>query len=137
MLTAGVSVEARNNEHGETALMLAVQFGRDAFVALLLDAGADVNTTDATGRTPLMFAQPKYIGALLAAGAQINAQDDDGETALMKAAGSADIDKVKVLLENGADRVITDYDGQSAWDRANDLGIRVLMDLLAPRHRGG
>ena len=47
----------------------------------------------------------------------------------MKAASAADIDKVKALLEQGANRTITDHDGRSAWDHANASGFKVLTDL--------
>ena len=54
---------------GQTALMLASSRGREDVVAMLLEAGADVN-----------------------------AQDDDGSTALMCAAEHGCIDVVKMLL---------------------------------------
>ncbi len=124
--------EARDDEHGETALMFAVKFGRDEITSLLLEAGADVNAVDSTGCTPLMYAKAKFVPMLLATGARIDTQDDNGETALMKAVGVADVDKVEALLAGGADKNLCDYEGKSAWNRANDLNIAVLKNLTQP-----
>ena len=55
-------------------------------IKVLLDAGADPNTADSTGTTPLMLAaarfEPTTVKHLLAAGADVNALDHEGRTAM-------------------------------------------------------
>ena len=69
--TAAIDANAANPE-GETALMSVARTGNVAAAKLLLDAGADVNATEAWGgQSALMWAaaqlQPEMISVLLAA----------------------------------------------------------------------
>jgi ankyrin repeat protein len=76
------------------------------FVKVLIEAGADVNTADAEGRTPLMLASGWYdawvIRSLLAAGASINAKDRKGQTALMYAFQNIGPTDVSLFTRAGA-----------------------------------
>ncbi len=92
LLAEGAIPDARDPEHGETALMLCRS--EDA-ARLLLDAGADVNARDGTGRTPFMATG---LSLLLDRGADINASDVEGTTALIRVVQSADLDLVQYLL---------------------------------------
>jgi ankyrin repeat protein len=70
---------------------VAAQNGNAAMLARLLDAKADVNTTDAAGDTLLMAAvraeSPDAVRLLLERGAKVNAADPDvAQTALSWAA---------------------------------------------------
>jgi ankyrin repeat protein len=65
------------NQHRRTALHHAAAKGRLGMVQLLLELGADPNTTDATGATALTTASqenvdPAVVAALLAAGAKLD-----------------------------------------------------------------
>jgi hypothetical protein len=65
------------NQHRGTALHHAAAKGRLRMVQLLLELGADPNTTDATGATVLTTASqenadPTVVAALLAAGAKLD-----------------------------------------------------------------
>ena len=100
-------------------------------VQLLLEHGADPNTQDKDGITPLMHCVSHYNSAsndgniilamkfLIEAGADVNARDNDGTTALMYAARVSDefqINVIKSLLSNGADPSIRNNEGNSALD---------------------
>jgi ankyrin repeat protein len=80
----------------------------------LIQKGADPDTKDNSGRTPLIrAAKMGYSGVnpfdcgfliwLIGKGANINAADDNGYTALMFATSNGHAKEVKILLENGAD----------------------------------
>ena len=74
---------------------------------MLLDAGADPNTTSADGETVLMTAartgRVEAARALLVRGANVNAAETwMGETALMWAAAEGHAAMVKLLAEAGA-----------------------------------
>jgi ankyrin repeat protein len=76
-------------------------------VKLLLEAGADANTTMKGGETVLMLAarsgNAEAVKALLARGAKHDARERHGQTALMWAAAEGNTAVVRALMEAGAD----------------------------------
>ena len=56
LLANGIDVHMVNGERGQTPLHVAASGGRNAIVTALLEAGANVNTQDTRGRTPLHWA---------------------------------------------------------------------------------
>jgi len=85
---------------GTTLLHHAMLNGGDLTLAsMLLDKGADVNATDATGRTPLhtvctdntVSLEPDLVALLASNGADMNALDHAGESPLVLMALKRDV----------------------------------------------
>ena len=95
------------DEKGRTPLQLAARNGCLESVALLVAAGADVNTTDEKLQTPLQMAA--YYGflevatLLLAKGASVSAANRWQIGPLHLAANFGHTEMVELLLQNGAD----------------------------------
>ena len=107
----------------------------DIFKALI-QAGADLETRDLQGRTPLhhAVAAPRQSVAilLLEAGADPNARDLQGRTALMMAARFSGIRELATrLIHLGAHIDEQDDQGRTALHAALDHGIFAAHDLLA------
>ena len=87
LLAAGADVNARSdNDFSVLPIHSAVAGGHDEVVAVLVDAGADVNARQRHGWTPLHGAAQNgtlaSVETLLAAGADGAARNDDGVDAL-------------------------------------------------------
>lgn len=91
-------------------------------VRYLYYRGADVNTPDKTGKTPLHYAaalnNAQCVEELLQCGANPNAADDTGKTPLMYAVRVADFNMMRSLLYSGANPYATDNEGKSMADYA-------------------
>jgi len=116
---------------GSTLLMLTVRNQQFKPFNILLNHGADVNIHNSfDGSTALIescefsFYDIKFTKTLLDFGANVNdVQTDIGnqglyKTALMKAAGTGNLDLVKLLIENGAELNFQNKFGQSALNES-------------------
>ena len=142
-LDAGANINARDEEHGATALCHAAWYGHSDAVRFLVDAGADVNAKDHCGRvaligtvvvantTVLMYAavngHTSAVQALVDAGADVNTKNVLGFTPLMLAVRSGNADAVKALLKAGAD-VKAEYGAALRW--ASEAGHTEIVELL-------
>ena len=154
LLHAGADVNA-TTEDGITILMAAVvntdencenviEYARglyvkeyhrhDKCVELILQAGADMNAKDKTGRTALMAAianGPLCPDILIKAGADVNTVDSSGNTALIYAAEEVQNECIDLLIHAGADVNITCNSGFTALHHlagANSLhGVKQIL----------
>ena len=129
-------------EHGDVwrgaedwkAINFAATWQGDEAIRLLCAHGADPDTRDSDGRTPLMRACRKghtpSVQALLDAGADPNLVDADGLIALMYAAQKTKVDNVQLLLDRGADPSVRDKLGRSALDVAQEAGRTKVVKAL-------
>jgi len=98
-----INLEARN-DYGETALIDTVS---DSITEILINAGANVNAQDKSGRTALMVAaESNHVDRLKvlvkAKGIRLDQRDKKGETALMKARAKKLENSIRVLVSAGA-----------------------------------
>lgn len=124
----------------ESAVHRAARAGTASDLLELLESGADPDSQDDDGWTPLHWAAGMEGDAprtrvLLDAGANPNAVSDGGFTPLMAAAQTGDLARVRMLLEAGAEPNAVDKDGRSAlhlaaW-RAGEEMIRLLLQAGA------
>ena len=107
------------NMADETALMLAANANDLASANLLIEAGASVNRPN---WTPLHYAASKghtaMMRLLIENDAYVDAESPNGTTPLMMAAYYASPNAVKLMLEEGADPLLKNQDGQTALDMA-------------------
>ena len=100
--------------------------GDAAAVSALLDAGADPNTFDDLGKTPLHYAAERaHVGvmrSLLERGAQVDAHDEAtaGNTPLGEVAGNCSLAVARVLVDAGADPTVPGWMQLTALDRSRD-----------------
>nr|7B6W_AAA Chain AAA, Alpha-1B adrenergic receptor,alpha1B adrenergic receptor,Alpha-1B adrenergic receptor,alpha1B adrenergic receptor,Alpha-1B adrenergic receptor,alpha1B adrenergic receptor,Alpha-1B adrenergic receptor,alpha1B adrenergic receptor [Homo sapiens] len=115
-------------------LLEAARKGQDDEVRILLANGADVNTADETGFTPLhLAAWEGHLGiveVLLKNGADVNANDERGHTPLHLAAYTGHLEIVEVLLKNGAGVNATDVIGTAPLHLAAMWGHLEIVEVL-------
>ncbi|KAJ6051209.1 hypothetical protein N7499_010572 [Penicillium canescens] len=106
-----------HNEDGTPKHQVSERRSGEEVARILLEQGADPDSTDKAGRTPLSWAAQKgnepMIQLLLENGADPNLGDNDGRTPLAWAAEREREETVKILLENGANLNSMDNYGQT------------------------
>lgn len=134
LIKDGVNPNEQNNL-GNTPLYIACYRGNKEIVDLLLGADKiDVNKPNNSGKTPLMIAVLKkhlnIITKLLTLkDIKINEQDNEGFTALHYAAMSGNPEIIKILINKGADKFITNKDGSVAFKYARNFETKRLLAL--------
>ncbi len=92
-------------KRGVTALATVAPFGETEILMRLLEKGADINTRDDKGYSPLMlaahsdFLNTETVRILLDKGADVNVRGNDGETALSLAQKRGNTTVVQLLLK--------------------------------------
>ena len=122
LLARGATVDAKDQTHGQTAVMWAAAEGHAPVVEMLIELGADFNARLASGMTPLLFAvregRSDVARVLLKAGVDVNAPVPveggrrrtvggralpPGSTPLLVAVINGHFELAAQLLEAGAD----------------------------------
>ncbi len=142
------AVESNNTEITElisrrqkTLDKVLLKFAHSDLVNDLLDQGADPETTDEYGRTPLIIASSygyaESVKLLLGKHrVEVDLKDKKGETALMKAARAGSAETIKLLILYGADRFAENNDGDNAlmmvmWN-GNEEAIKAMKNTMSP-----
>jgi ankyrin repeat protein/O-glycosyl hydrolase len=128
---------------GRTPLHYAAKMGYTRIVYQLIQAGADHSVEDSEGNTALELAEKRELEEVvytlknkeLPEGISVqadNIQRDTGKLGeeLVQAAWNGNKQKVKELLEQGADVDYMDRDGFTAIERARDNGHEDIVELL-------
>ena len=128
-----VSLEAKEPNHGFSALALATAAGKFESVALLLRAGADVNARDKFDKTPLIWAasmgNERLATALWKAKADLGAQDRSGWDPLFAACHGGHI-RLATVWVMSADVNRATADGTTALMAAAQAGKANVVTLL-------
>lgn len=124
LLDAGANPDYTNN-HGWTALHVAVQQGNVPVVECLLRATEYKNRRDEQGSSPVLIAvkakHPEVLACLLAdPDISVDSANHNQHTPLMLAVDLQRLDLVDQLLARGADPTKLDSDERSALDRAQN-----------------
>lgn len=103
-----------------TPVHVACYVNKIDVVRFLVENGADINRPDNSGCTCLMDSvrNMELSRFLIEQGAAINAVDEQGYTALHSAIVGDYFVSVQLLIEHGADPLITNEDGDDALQRA-------------------
>jgi len=119
-------INARDVTTGQTALHIVIARRDLVWTRFLIQKGANVNTRDGRGATPLQLAANlgfiDGVEALVANKADLNQANDSGETPLITAVHRRDVPMMRLLLKAGADPDRADNSGRSARDYAKLAG---------------
>ncbi|KAG8627424.1 hypothetical protein KVT40_004907 [Elsinoe batatas] len=123
LLSRDVSLEWKDNEPERAALFCACAYGDVAMVKLLIEHGAEIDTKDNKGATPLMLCTiPSDVlcfRVLLEAHADVNkVRHSNNWTALHWAVNEKRVEHVSLLLEHGAETKHLSDDHETALCKA-------------------
>ena len=130
-----VSKQTLEQQTMNQQLIQAAERGDTATVLQLLAAGAEINSRDAAGRTPVMAAthgnQVATVQALIDAGADINLQDNRQDNPFLYAGAEGLLEILKLTIEAGANTKLTNRFGGTALIPAAERGpVAVVAELL-------
>ena len=137
LIAQGADINTQMDKTGETPLHLAARYARADAAKKLLDAKADANAPDNTGRTPLHAsvaadAQGVFQILLRHRATNLNAKTYDGTTPLILAARLAIEGMVEELIHSEADINASDENGKSALHWAASVNnVDAVNTLLA------
>jgi ankyrin repeat protein len=142
---ADVNLRSGTDISGARPIHSAVLSGKTDLIQLLINHGADVNVTDAQGRTALEFAATQNdtnaAKLLLASKAAIETRDKDGNTPLYEAVDKGNAAMVSLLLDSGA--TVDDANNKNttplllAVSRGRVDVTRILLEHKADPNRSG
>ena len=137
-IVQSLSLPAVSQTPQRTSIFSVAKSGSTEDVISVLLAGTNINTPDTYGQTPLMYASgsnsSEVILELIGAGAEVNLQSNSGWSALMFAARDNPA-VIETLLEQGADRSLTNSAGQTAFDIALKHNPETALMLFSSAER--
>lgn len=114
-------------------IFLSIYSGNIDMLSACLNAGANIESREYWGNTPLMTAssngQPDMVKLLLDKGANVNARNRDGETAL-KVSVHNDATITTMLLEKGANLALGDNNGVTPLMESMRIAALEQLELL-------
>ena len=133
LIDARVSLDQAYGRY--SALALAVAYGRESMVEMLIDAGANINPLQAGFPSPLTIAAQQgrvsLTKRLCQERAQINTGDHHQRTAAYGAVEAGQVQTLEVLLKNKADLTKADDRGNTPLHIAAASGnVQILKMLL-------
>ncbi len=139
LIKAGVDVNGtRFYYDNTTALHIAAQYNQFELAKLLIDKGANIDTKDSYGNTPLHSVRKIEIAKLLVEnGADVNSRNRDRETPLHNLAHyckGADAELVKFYISKGADVNARNNEGYTPLDIAVAMSYK---NIAAALHEAG
>jgi len=134
LLRAGADID-KENSNGFSPLFRAIQKEKTDMALYLISKGADVNSRDTRDFTPAYVAAEAgdlvSLKKLAEAGADLNIQGGGrGWSPIMKAAFDGNIDIVKFLKNQQVDLELTDSEGNTALDLAEQRYNTDVSNLL-------
>jgi uncharacterized protein len=129
----GKSELGRFTYSGSTPFLLAAQASDERLMKLLVELGANPNSPNADGSTPLLAAAGvgalgdgdesagtdeeaiEAVKYLIQLGGNVNVVDRNGETAMHGAAYQSRADLVRVLVDNGANIAVWNHENRAGW----------------------
>uniref|UniRef100_A0A182NDN9 Notch n=1 Tax=Anopheles dirus TaxID=7168 RepID=A0A182NDN9_9DIPT len=135
LVAQGAELNATMDKTGETSLHLAARYARADAAKRLLDAGAEANSQDNTGRTPLhaaVAADAMGVFQILLRNraTNLNARMHDGTTPLILAARLAIEGMVEDLIQADADINAADNSGKTALHWASAVNNVDAVNIL-------
>ncbi|MGD0478308.1 MAG: ankyrin repeat domain-containing protein [Nitrososphaerales archaeon] len=119
---------------GGNTLHHAVIISRIDIARDLIARGADIESKDSSGYTPLAlaayFGRTQLLKTLIEMKANVQSQDNQGNSVLMFAAQWGDLEAVKVLLSSGADFAVQAKNGHTALKVARLCSQAKVVELL-------
>jgi ankyrin repeat protein len=131
---AGVLALVAHAQKAPTSLATLIQSGQTKLALEQIKAGADVNSVQPDGTSPLIWAidrgEPEIAEALIAKKADPNATNEFGANPLTMAARHSDERVVKALLDAGAKADCANPDGETALMMAITAGDVSIVQML-------
>lgn len=137
LLEYGIDTQDR---YGRSPLNMAAMYRYTDLGKALLEAGANPDTQDATGLTPLMWAisgrgdgtvpDMALASALILAGADLNLKSNRANTALIYASYRHEPKLVRLLIDNGAEVNVVNRAGSTPLGVATEQGYEDIAEML-------
>lgn len=118
------------NEMGLTPLKNAIQSGKIENVKILIEKGASIKQPDIWMSVFMSDSWREIADLLITAGADVNQVDKQGRTALLFESYTNEIDRVRYLVEHGANVNAKGLDGETSLKNANRHNHREMINLL-------